>query len=85
MNNNVSKMQCAACHTNLTWWNAATCAQCGHAICRQHMHVVKRAHSHVLVSICSGCANYAEPALGTVSVAQAAHHAAHAHQHASVR
>jgi hypothetical protein len=80
MNRNGRKSQCAFCQAHLTWWNASSCAYCGHAICKHHAHLVKRTHnSRVLSSICEKCAESTGLRTETLIPTRASGHLVHAH------
>jgi ribosomal protein L40E len=85
MNRNSGKMQCAFCQARLAWWNASSCAYCGHAICQHHAHLVKRAHnSSVLSSVCEKCAAHAGLHIEAIATSQMNGHLAHTHQQHAV-
>ena len=85
MNNNSSKTQCSFCQARLTWWNASSCAYCGHAVCKHHAHLVKRAHSNVLASVCEKCVEHTGLHLEAISMPQIYGHMVSAHQHIAAR
>jgi hypothetical protein len=85
MNSNGGKTQCSFCQARLAWWNASSCAYCGHAICKHHAHLVKRAHSSVLASVCEKCAEHAGLHFEAISMSQMNGHLVSAHRHVAAR